>query len=174
MRTLNETIDVFFRQFAREFVQNRAKDIRARGLLNSEDLLRSLYAKVTSEPQAGRFLMLVFAKTYGRYQDMRRQYTKAGGEEMIRLLEEWVEKEGVQKFQKGKYAARLSTLSPQQVKNAVAWGIARKLTRSQGTRKRSWWNKGKTRDIENFYDVLRRLAQEAVAAELKHSIQHGS
>ena len=174
MRTLNETIDVFFRQFAQEFVRNRAKDIRARGLLNTEDLLRSLYAKVTSEPEAGRFLMLVFAKTYGRYQDMRRQYTKAGGEEMIRMLEEWVGKEGVEKFKKGNYAARLSDLSPQQVKNAVAWGIARKLTRVPGTRKRSWWNKGKTRDIENFYDVLIRLAQESVADELKNDLQHGS
>jgi hypothetical protein len=168
--TMNDSIDFFFRQFAQEFVRNRARDIRDKGLLNSEDLLRSLYAKVNSDPANGRFLMLVFVKTYGRYQDMRRQYTKAGGEEMIKMLEEWVGKEGVDKFKKGKYAERLSNKTPQQVKNAVAWGIARKLTRSTGTRKRSWWNKGKTKDIENFYDVLVRIIRESVAEEIKTAI----
>jgi len=168
--TLNDSIDIFFRQFAQEFVRNRAKDIRARLLTNTEDLLRSLYAKVNSDPANGRFLMLVFAKTYGRYQDMRRQYTKAGGEEMIKMLEDWVGTEGVQKFKKGKYAERLSQLTPQQVKNAVAWGIARKLTKVPATRKRVWWNKGKTKDIEEFYDVLIRISRDAVAAELKNAI----
>ena len=168
--TLNDSIDIFFRQFAQEFVRNRANDIRARLLTNTEDLLRSLYAKVNSDPANGRFLMLVFAKTYGRYQDMRRQYTKAGGEEMIKMLEEWVGTEGVEKFKKGKYSERLSKLTPQQVKNAVAWGIARKLTKVPATRKRVWWNKGKTKDIEEFYDVLIRISRDAVAAELKNAI----
>jgi hypothetical protein len=168
--TLNESIDVFFRQFAQEFVRNRARDIRDRQLLNTEDLLRSLYAKVNSDPANGRFLILVFFKTYGRYQDMSRVYTKAGGQEMIQLLEDWVGKEGVEKFKKGKYAARLSNKTPQQVKNAVAWGIVNKLKNQPRTRKRAWWNKGKTKDIENFYDVLIRLCQEAVASELKTAL----
>jgi len=168
--TLNESIDVFFRQFAQEFVRNRARDIRDRQLLNTEDLLRSLYAKVNSDPANGRFLILVFCKTYGRYQDMSRVYTKAGGQEMIQLLEDWVGKEGVEKFKKGKYAARLSNKTPQQVKNAVAWGIVNKLKNQPRTRKRAWWNKGKTKDIENFYDVLIRLCQEAVASELKTAL----
>lgn len=168
--TLNESIDVFFRQFAQEFVRNRARDIRDRKLINTEDLLRSLYAKVNSDPANGRFLMLVFFKTYGRYQDMSRVYTKAGGEEMIQLLEDWVGKEGVEKFKKGKYAARLSNKTTRQVKNAVAWGIVNKLKTQPRTRKRSWWNKGKTKDIENFYDVLIRLCQDAVASELKTAL----
>ncbi len=167
---LNNTIDDFFRDFAREFIRNRARDIRDRGLLNTNALLNSLYAKVINEPSKGVFLMLVFARTYGRYQDMRRKYTKAGGDELIKSLEEWVGKEGIEKFKRGKYAARLSDLPPQKVQNAVAWGIARKLTRVPGTRKRSWWNKGKTRDIENFYDTLLRLCQEAVAKEIKNTI----
>lgn len=168
--SLNHDIDFFFRQFAREFIQHRAADILKRDLRNTDSLLNSLYAKVITEPDNAVFLMLVFAKTYGRYQDMRRRYTKAGGEEMIKALEDWVGKEGVNKFRKGKYAPRLATMTDQQVKNAVAWGISRKLKRIPGTRKRGWWNRGKTRDIENFYDVLLRLCQDSVAAELKSAI----
>lgn len=169
-RTLNQTIDIFFRDFAKEFIRNRARDIRKRDLLNTQQLLNSLYARVTTEPEAGVFLMVVFMKTYGRYQDMSRQYTKAGGNEMIEALEAWVGKEGVGKFKKGKYAARLSQLDDQQVKNAVAWGIVRKLKSTARTRKRAWYNKGKERDINDFYDVLLRLAQDAVARELKQDI----
>lgn len=167
---LNNAIDGFFRDFAREFIRNRANDIRARNLTNTNALLNSLYAKVLNEPSQGVFLVLIFARTYGRYQDMRRKYTKAGGDEMIKSLEEWVGAEGVEKFKRGKYAERLRDLPPQKVQNAVAWGIARKLTRVPGTRKRSWWNKGKTRDIENFYDTLLRLCQDAVAQELKTTL----
>jgi len=167
MEDLNSTIDLFFRRWAQEFVNNRKRDIVKRDLRNTESLLKSLYAKVTTEPEAGVFFMRVYAKTYGRYQDMSRKYSKAGGKEMIDMLKEWVEKEGEAKFKRGKYAASMKNYTPQQVQNAVAWGIVKKLPKSQGTRKRGWWNRGKTRDIENFYDLLLRLMQGGVTGELK-------
>jgi hypothetical protein len=168
-RTLNESIDVFFRQFAKEFIRNRARDIVKRDLRNTEGLLRSLYAKVTTEPEAAVFFMRVYAKTYGRYQDMSRTYTKAGGDEMIQSLEQWVGKEGIAKFKKGRYGEQFQDKTPQQIQNAVAWGIVQKLKQIPRTRKRGWWNAGKTRDIENFYDVLVKLMQESIAREMKEN-----
>lgn len=167
MEDLNQTIDFFFRQWAQEFVNNRKKDIVARDLRNTDSLLRSLYVKVTTEPEAGVFFLRVYAKTYGRYQDMSRRYAKAGGNEMIESLKQWVEQEGESKFKRGKYASIMKDYTPQQVQNAVAWGIVKQLPKRQGTRKRGWWNRGKTRDIENFYDLLLRLMQEGAAGEIQ-------
>lgn len=166
---LNQELDHWLRVFAKEFIQNRTKDILKRDIRNTDALLRSLQARVINEPEQGVFVMLVFAKTYGRYQDMRRTYTKAGGDEMIQLLEEWVGKEGVAKFRRGRYAQRFAGLTDQQVANRVAWGITQKLKRIPGTKKRGWWNRGKTRDIENFYDLILRVAQEAIVHEMKNA-----
>lgn len=165
--TMNQVIDGWIRQFAKEFVQNRARDILKRDLRNTDALLRSLYAKVANEPDKGVFIMLVFAQSYGRYQDMSRKYTRAGGDEMVALLEEWVGKEGIARFQRGRYAQMYANMTPQQIKNAVAWGIVKKLKRIPATKKRGWWNKGKTRDIEIFYDVLIRVVQETIVDEMK-------
>lgn len=167
----NDFIAAQLRIFARDFIQNRAKDIVARDLRNTEALLRSLYAKVQADPQHGIFFMTVFFNTYGRYQDMRRRYTKAGGQEMEQALEEWAKKEGLGKFSKGRYAGIYAGQSPQRILNAIAWGIIRKLNRTGASRKRGWWNRGKERDISDFYDVLLRGYRDAILAEAKNKIE---
>lgn len=168
--TPNEVIDGWFRQFAREFVAHRQRDVLQRELENSEFLLRSLYAKVNSQPDRGLFLMTFFAANYGRYQDMRRRYTRVGGEDMEQALEEWAAREGSDKFRKGKYAGVYSKMPSQRVLNRIAWGIMNKY-RIKSPRKRGWYNKGKTKDIENFYDLLLRVWRDAVLDEMKHSAQ---
>ena len=167
MPTLNEAIAAEFRAFAKEFIENRVADIRNAKLQNTGALRSSPSTKVSADAASGRFEMLVSAAEYGRYQDMRRRYNKAGGTDMIKSLEAWVEREGIQKFIKGRYAARLRDLPAQDVKNAVAWGIVKKLARGKPTKKRRWWNKGKTHDINKFYDTLLRLVQDAAVNELK-------
>lgn len=169
--TANEFIAAQLRIFAREFIQNRKKDIVSRDLRNTEALLRSLYAKVQADPQRGIFFMTVFFNTYGRYQDMRRRYTTAGGQEMEQALEEWAAKEGLGKFVKGKYSGIYANQPPQRILNAIAWGIIRKLKDTGASRKRGWWNRGKERDISNFYDVLLRGYTDAIQAEAKNKIE---
>jgi hypothetical protein len=169
--TPNEYIAAELRQFAREFIQNRTKDIVKRDLRNTESLLRSLYAKVQAQPQQGIAFMTVFFNTYGRYQDMRRRYVRPGGTEMEQALKEWAEKEGIGKFRKGRYSGVYATMPQQHILNAIAWGIIRKY-KFQGTaRKKGWWNKGKERDITNFYEHLLRGYQEAILLEAKSLVE---
>lgn len=162
----NETISIFLRDFAKEFVANRRADVVKRDLRNTDALLRSIHASVNAQPDRGVFFMVVFANAYGRWQDMRRRYNKAGGKEMIDALKRWAILEGLDKFRKGRYAAKYAGQSDERVLGAIAWGLARKLKGSSGTRKRSWWNKGKTKDIEVFYDVLLRAYAESVLNEI--------
>lgn len=170
--TANDFIAGQLRIFAREFIRNRAKDIVARDLRNTEALLRSLFAKVQADPERGIFFMTVFFRNYGRYQDMRRRYTHAGGVEMEELLKQWAAKEGVGKFRRGRYAGIYAGKSDQQVLNAIAWGIIRKLKDTGTSRKRGWYNRGKERDISAFYDVLLRGYRDAILAEAKHKIEN--
>lgn len=169
--TPNEFIASQLRIFAKEFIQHRAKDIVARDLRNTEALLRSLYAKVQTQPDRGIFLMTVFFRSYGRYQDMRRRYTHAGGKEMEQALEEWAAKEGVNKFVKGRYTGVYAGQPSERILNSVAWGIIRKLKNTGASKKRGWYNKGKNRDINVFYDVLLRGYSEAILAEAKTQIE---
>lgn len=172
--TPNEFLAAELRDFARSFVANRQADIRKRDLLNTEQLLQGLYAKVQADPQRGIYFMYVFARNYGRYQDMRRRYVQVGGAEMVADLEAWAKKEGLGKFtQKGRrdYAGIYRAQTPERILNRIAWGIIRKYQNKATAPKRGWWNKGKTRDIENFYDSLLRGFAESVAIEAKSQIE---
>lgn len=172
--TPEEAIAGWLRIFAKEFLVNRARDIVQRGLVNSQDLIRSLDAKVTTEPARGLFLMVFFTRIYGRYQDMRRRYNKVGGDEMVADLEKWAETEGLGKFtKKGKrnYPEMYKGQTPERIKNRIAWGIIRKY-RDRGTApKRGWYNRGKERDINTFYDVLLRVWREAVLEQQAKNIR---
>lgn len=166
--TPDQAISGWLRILAREFVANRAKDIRQRKLLNTELLISSLSAKVNSQPERGIHFMVFYSLAYGRYQDMRRRYTRAGGEEMIKLLEQWADREGVGNFTRRgvrDYSGIYRNQPKARILNRIAWGIANRY-RDKGTApKKGWYNKGKTKDIETQYDVLLRIWKEAVQAQ---------
>ena len=165
--TTNEAIAFAIKDFAKEFVRNRHADVVKQDLRNTEALLNSLAAKVNADPARGIFLMNVFFNTYGRWQDMSRLYTNAGGAEMLESLKAWADREGLGKFSKKQYAAKYASMPQEQIRESIAWGILRKLKTAPRTKKRGWWNKGKTRDIEFFYDHLLRVYRDAIQYELK-------
>lgn len=172
--TPNEFIAAEIRDFAKYFVANRQQDIRKAKLINTEELLERLYAKVQADPQRGIYFMWVFARNYGRWQDMRRRYVQVGGDEMVKDLEVWAEKEGVGNFQKkGKrnYPGIYAKQPPKRILNRIAWGIIRKYKDRNTAPKRGWWNRGKTRDIENFYDTLLRGFAESVTIEAARQME---
>ncbi len=161
--------------FAKSFVKNRAADIRKSDVVNTGALLRSLSARVQADQDRGIYLALIYLKSYGRYTDMKRRYTKAGGTEMIDLLKEWVSEEGIQKFTSNpKYARAYKGLTADQIRAAIAWGIVRRYKAKGTGRRKSWWNKGKTADIENFYDFILRGYAEATVQDLKNMIENGN
>lgn len=171
--TPNEVIASWIRQLAREFLVNRARDIVQRGLINSQELIRSLDSKTIIEPQRSLFVMVFFARVYGRYQDMRRRYTRVGGRQMVEDIEAWAEKEGLAKFTgrgKRNYPKLYQGMPRERVLNRIAWGIIRKYKERGTAPKRSWYNKGKERDIDVFYDLLLRVWRDAVLEQQRKAI----
>jgi len=173
--TPDQAISQWLRPFALEFLQNRRNDVVNRGLVNSKDLLRSLDAKVNSQPDKGLHFIVFMAKSYGRLQDMRRRYENPGGEEMIELLKEWAEAEGLSNFAKSNgqkdYGFEYIGQPRERILNRIAWGILTNYRKKRTAPKRSWWNKGKTRDIEVGYDLLIRVWTDAVAEHNKKAYQ---
>lgn len=168
--TPDEAISGWIRIFAKEFLQNRRNDIVNRGLVNTQALLKSLDAIVNTQPDRGIHFVVFMAKNYGRLQDMRRRYNRVGGEDMVQALEQWVEAEGISKFARsGKkdYAFEYAGQPKERVLNRIAWGIIRNYAKKGTAPKRSWWNKGKTRDIEAGYDLMLRIWRDAVANQQK-------
>jgi hypothetical protein len=166
----NETVADAIREFAGYFVSQRRLDIRKLRLENSEDLRRSLYARVNAQPNRGIFIMTVFARGYGRYQDMRRRYDDPGGEEYREALEEWIQMKGIERFLKGKYRKKYVNTPEPKLLGAIAWGIMQK-NAERSPRKRRWWNRGKTANIERFYAILIRDYSKAVLAEQARKIE---
>lgn len=171
--TPNQVIASWIRQLAREFLVNRARDITNRGLINSQELIRSLDAKTIIEPQRSLFVMVFFARVYGRYQDMRRRYTRVGGSQMVEELEAWAEKEGLSNFTgsgKRNYPKLYQGMPKERVLNRIAWGIIRKYQKKGTAPKRGWYNRGKERDINTFYDVLLRVWRDAVLEQQRQAV----
>lgn len=172
--TPQEFLSAELRDFALRFVRNRQADIRKRGLTNSEDLANRIYAKVNAPAGAATIFMVTIARNYGRLQDMRRRYTKAGGPDMIAAIEDWVKREGIAAFSKdGKrdYQYAYKNQLPERVINRIAWGIVTKYRQRGTAPKRSWWNRGKTADIAQFYAELLRGYAQSVAIQAKKTIE---
>jgi hypothetical protein len=175
---LSDFLSGQLRIFAKEFVRNRRYDILKLGgdkLINKSELLKSIDGKTTINEAEGLWMMRVWFNPSGRYQDMKRQYDgHAGGTDMIKELEEWAKKEGVEKFKKGKFVAKYAKMNDQAIFNQIAWGIVKKLNRTQKTQSIKWYNKGKTKDINNFYEiVVLRGISDAIAADAKNIIENG-
>ena len=178
MKTVSRTSEFLafaINDFAKRFVNNRAADIRKSDVINTAALLRSLSARVQADQDRGIYFATIYLRAYGRYTDMKRRYTKAGGTEMISLLKDWVAEEGIQKFtSKPKYARAYKGMNAEQIRAAIAWGIVRRYKAKGTGRRKSWWNKGKTADIENFYDFILRGYAEASVQDLKNVIENGN
>lgn len=172
-QTPDQAIQSWIRLFANKFLENRQADILKRGLLNTNDLSKSLDVDVNSSPETGIHFMVFFAKEYGRLQDLKRRYTKVGGEQMVADLKEWAENEGLENFsKKGKKGKKTEVFEPKErTLNRIAWGIIRKYKKKGTAPKRSWWNKGKTRDIDIGYDLLLRVWRDAVAEQHKRAFK---
>lgn len=171
MFTPEQTIDYWLRVFAKEFLVNRARDILKQKLVNTNDLIRSLDVKINSDPKEGRFLLIFFSRTYGRWQDMRRRYVHPGGEEMVKELEAWAEKEGIQKFMNAQYRGVFKGKTSERVLNRIAWGIISKYRKKKTAPVRGWYRRNVNRDIDVFYDLLLKAYRETVLEQTKSSIQ---
>lgn len=161
--TPEQFLSKWLREFSPQFVENRKRDVRDKDLDNSSALLHSLRETHHADEGQWQFMMTVYFRLYGRYQDMRRDYRgHAGGSEMVQALGEWAEREGLAKFRRiRKGDDGLLNMSDERLKNAVAWGIIKKYN-AKRPKKRRWWNRGKTKDINRGYTELLKGFRKAV------------
>jgi hypothetical protein len=146
-------IDAWIRSFQYEMVRDLRDSMRRAKLENSGDLERSLYTRVNSQPDNGIFFMMVFFKEYGRFQDMKRDMSHAGGEDMVEALFQWAQKKGLDKFAKKQFADKYGNQSITRILNAIVWGTIRKM-KMNPPKKRAWYTKQKGRTINRGYAQL--------------------
>jgi hypothetical protein len=173
-------IATWLRNFAPQFLNNRKADIfkanrQGEDLYNSGDLLRSLRQDTKTDEPNWQFMMSVYFRLYGRYQDMKRNYRgHAGGSDMIEALKDWAEREGLQRFKNTRrgndYGDAYEGMSDERLKNAIAWGIVKKYNK-QNPKRRKWWNKGKTRDLNKGYRELLKGFRDIVTQNMKEIIE---
>ena len=171
--TPEQFLSKWLREFSPQFIENRKRDVRARDLDNSGALERSLRETHRADEGKWAFMMTVYFRLYGRYQDMKRDYRgHAGGSDMVKALGDWAEREGLAQFRRPRKSdGELMNMSDERLKNWVAWGIIKKYNTTK-PKKRRWWNRGKTRDINQGYRELLKGFREVVQQNAKDFLQN--
>lgn len=146
-------IDAWIRSFQYEMVADLRQSMRKAKLENSGELEQSVRTRVNSQPDNGIFFMMVFFKEYGRYQDMKRDMSHSGGEDMVEALFQWAQRKGLDTFARKEYADKYAGQPMSRILNAIVWGTIKKY-RKQPPKKRGWYAKQKGRTINRGYAQL--------------------
>lgn len=164
-------IDAWIRSFQYEMVRDLRDSVRKAKLENSGELERSIYTRVNSQPDRGVFFMMVFFKEYGRYQDMRRDMSNAGGEDMVEALYQWAQEKGLDKFAKKQFAEKYGNQPMSRILNAIVWGTIRKM-KLKPPRKRGWYARQSNKTIQRGYVDLRVGYSAHVLEAAKNIVQN--
>lgn len=131
-----------------------ADQLRAKGLVLTEDLLNSLQAETTAASDRFVAEMAVAFNEYGRIQEMKRvSYTKGAP---LEAMEAFVRKRGVSRFAYVPgYKRGQVPLSQDVAINRIAWGLSRARLRDAGKHKpRGWYAKSFYRSLNRFIDAV--------------------
>ncbi|GAB2954854.1 hypothetical protein GCM10027048_20510 [Hymenobacter coalescens] len=139
-----------------------ADQLRAKGLVLTEDLLQSLQGETTAASERFVADMAVSFNEYGRMKEMKRlNYTKGAPVEQI---EAFVRKRGLARFERVPgYKPGQFPLSQDVAINRIAWGLSRARLRDAGKHKpKGWYAKTFYRSLNRFIDaVTTRYAAQA-------------
>lgn len=132
-----------------------AAQIQAKGLVLTEDLLKSLQADTVATTADLLGQMRVEFAQYGRIQEMKgRTWSQAPP---IEELERFVRKRGLASFDYIPGYSAKSKVSPVSSRaiNRIAWGISRARLRDQdGPKPRAWFAKTFYRSLNSFIDAV--------------------
>ncbi|MEO7176995.1 MAG: hypothetical protein ABIV51_13830 [Saprospiraceae bacterium] len=134
--------------WAREFVQNRIRDARAAGLVDTQELLNS-FASTAVNQAAESLIFIGFAfQEYGRYFDMKK--VKYLGLLPLDEIQAWVIRKGVERFKTTK-SRTYKGADKEKIANQIAWGISKSRSTGKSKLKRKpWYNTSKSRDINRL------------------------
>ncbi|MEO7176150.1 MAG: hypothetical protein ABI002_10195, partial [Saprospiraceae bacterium] len=143
------------------FVRKRVAAAKKAKLFSSQELLQSFAIEVSKSVAADAIYIAMSFNDYGRIQEMANvNYSRLLPQTRIK---EWVIRTGVAKF-KQTSARTYKGADVQKLANQIAWGISVK--RAQGDRRpkrRRWYNKGKTADLEALQvDLMATMGQAAI------------
>lgn len=148
-------------------------NIRKRKLMASEDLLKSFKLELQEVEQDVIEAGIRF-NTYGRILEMKNvQYAKMIA---VKLIEEWVRKIGVQRFNYIPNNRGGNPLPNDKAINRIAWGVARaKKLKNTRRKNRSWYAKTMFQELQGLEvqildavgdDVLQRYKNKKLKIEL--------
>lgn len=169
VREIREYIEVQGIAWAKEYIANRRAYLSSRGIRASGDLINEMAFEVQSRlDDALQTRILMAFPEHGRFIDMKRLKTPAGGDDMIANLEDWIQQKGlVGKFTEGFLRKRRLKTVPLNIVNQMAWGIAKKRTKLY--RRRAWYAKSKTASITDLYNNIAAGLPDKVMQEIKAS-----
>lgn len=168
---LKATIEEEMYNWCVVYIRQRREALRAKKIEAGGDLSGSLEFEITNEPlRYGVELQMAF-EAYGRYIDMKKIKTSAGGKEYLASIENWIKKRGFeQKFISAFVKNRKLKRIPETALNQIAWGIVKK--RLQGKyKRRSWYNKSKTAAISDLYNTVAAAMPAKVSEGIKESFK---
>jgi hypothetical protein len=157
--------------YANRALVQLAAAIQKKGLVLSEDLLRSLQAEVVAASSQYVASMGINFEQYGRIQEMKGiKHTKAPP---IKEIEAYVRKVGIEKFAYvPSYGFNSRPVGLGRTINRIAWGIARaRLRDNQQAKPRAWFAKTFYSSINNFIDLLTTRYAKATGQHIAASIR---
>ncbi|MBL7780693.1 MAG: hypothetical protein JNM22_05700 [Saprospiraceae bacterium] len=153
-------------KWAAEFIAFRRSWLASKKIDASGELSSSLQSEINDQVQGEVVEILMEFADHGRYIDMRRLKPAAGGGEYLNMLIEWMQRKGLeQRFIAGFVRRHNLNKAPQDVLNRAAWGIIKK--RSLGRpRRRTWYNKPKSRGITDLFNRVAAGLLDITATDL--------
>jgi hypothetical protein len=149
-----------------------AAAMQAKGLVLTEDLLRSLQTQVLAASAQQIASMEVEFNQYGRIREMKRVNTTSN-QAPIQELERFVRKRGVSNFQRiPGYGDNRSPATESAAVNRIAWGIVRARLAGQSQPKpKAWFNKTFYGSLNRFIDAVATRYAAQTGTHLAASIQ---
>jgi len=160
---VNQAINKVLLEWAAEFIRLRETQARQKIKVASGSGHQSFSHSTIKANGAQLAEALFMFNTYLRIADMKKGWTKAPP---INVIEDWIEKKGVDKF-KRKYQAkhRYTPKDPKQLINKIAWGISLSIKKRGSLKKKrvKWYSKNYNRGIGALYtELLDALSKESL------------
>lgn len=172
IKQLAVVIDREAQAWAKEWLQNRAAQLRNKRIQASGNLINSLSAQVTQTLNSTVLHELSIGfEEHGRFLDMKGLTVKDGGSGYIANLAEWIERKNLrQKFQDSYLKKAKRKAEPSDLTLRMAWAVAVKRSRTP-PRRRAWYAKAKGGGVSDLFNRVAANIPDIVAEELKKAFQ---
>lgn len=149
---LLDTFEELGKSFALANVQQWAKNLKRRKIVNTKQLLNSLDSD--TEKDVGRLVVAIhFAfEEYGRYLDMKKK--RWDHQPPIEKILEWVKEKGLAAFGADPKPYKRKIKTDEQRMNEIAWGIGRQYATNAPVKARSWFQSSFYKSLNALYEEL--------------------